>query len=122
MVGAVARRPVAVAPAIVARQEPIERRQRVVVGAGAELEDPTPAVACGTNTESSPSPPPACSATNRRQAPVRSVNPRSTRPDLELAGLQWQSRAAIALRSLREDRCRSASRSRPRPPIAGADS
>ena len=39
MVGAVAGRAVAVAPAVVARQEPVERVEEVGVGAGPDLDD-----------------------------------------------------------------------------------
>ena len=42
MVGAVAGRAVAVPPAVVARQEPVEGLERVVVGARAELQDHEP--------------------------------------------------------------------------------
>ncbi len=82
----------------------------------------TPAVACGTNTDSSPSPSAACSATNRRHAPLRSAKPRSD------PVRTWSFTECMAERSGRvRDRLygkieRSASRSRPSPPLAGADS
>jgi hypothetical protein len=110
MVGAMARRAVAVTPAVVPGKEPIERVHRVIVRAGAELHDHEPGG--GVRHE-------------HRQQPVATVGvlgdeppaggrqvgePALTaRPDLELDGVYGKM-------------LRSASRMRPKPPIAGADS
>lgn len=110
MIGAVTRRPMTVDPTIVPRQQPIEGGQGVVIGAGAELQD------CQTGRrvwhedgqEAVPSPaplgdePPA----GRRQVGEAPLGPG---PDLEPDALYGKM-------------LRRASRSRPIPPIAGADS
>jgi len=110
MVGAVARRAMAVLPAIVAWQEPVERVEGILVGTGPELhdhearrgvrhEDREQAVAAGGMFRDEP--PARCG-----QVGEASVGTRSDREPERLYGKML----------------RRASRRRPSPPIAGADS
>jgi hypothetical protein len=112
VVGAVTGRPVPVAPAFVARQEPIERLERVVVGAGTELQDHD----AGGRVRH-----------EHGEQPVSSPTPLGEEPP---AGVREVGEAAIGSGPDRQPdglhrygkMLRSASRIRPRPPIAGADS
>ena len=111
VIRAVAGRAVAVAvQPVLARQQSIERGEQVVVGAGADLdddeargrvrdEDRQEAVAAGGRV-----------AANAAQSPVRSTRPRP-----------WPVRT-VELARVYGKMLRIASRSRPRPPPAGADS
>lgn len=110
MIRAVARRPVTMAPAVVTRQEPIERIERVVVGTGAQLEDDE--------------------ARRRmrhehREEPVAGPRPFGDEPP---AGSGEVGESALVARPDREPgrlygkMLRRASRIRPRPPMTGADS
>ena len=110
VVGAVPRRPVPVAvPAILARQQPVERVEQVVVRAGPDLQDDD--ARRGVRHE-------------HRQEPV-------LRPDIveeSGAGRGQVGQTASTSRADGQDSglygkmLRRASRMRPRPPIAGADS
>lgn len=111
MIGAVARRPVAVAvQPVVAWQEPVEGRQEVVVRAGPDLDDDEPGRRVRDEEREQ-----AVAAIGRvgdeRRAFPGQVGqaPTGAGPDGDLAGVYGKM-------------LRIASRRRPRPPIAGADS
>ena len=110
MVGAMAGRAMTMPPAVVTWQEPVERGQRVVIRAGAELEDDQAGrrVRDVHRQQSVPSPGMLGDepAARIRQVGEPALGPG---PDLEPQRLYGKM-------------LRSASRNRPRPPLAGADS
>ena len=110
MVGAMAARAMAMAPAVVAWEEPVEGGQRVVIGAGAELEDHQAGRRVRHEHREQPIPSPGVLG-NEPPAGHAEVGepPLGSRPDLESQRLYGKIE-------------RSASRNRPRPPLAGADS
>jgi hypothetical protein len=111
MIGTVARRsvPVAIEP-LLARQESIESRQQVVIGACPDLDDHQPGRRVGHED---------------RQEPVAAIRGRGREPGT-VAGQVDQSPAAAGpdrqLAGLYGKMLRMASRRRPIPPPAGADS
>ena len=110
MVRAMAGRPVSVAvDAVLARQQPVERIEQVVVRAGPDLDDDEPGRRVGHEDRQEA----VLGADVREEGgagrgQVRQAACRS-RADRELAGVYGKM-------------LRRASRMRPRPPIAGADS
>jgi hypothetical protein len=111
VVGAVARRPVAVAvEPLVARQQPVECRQQVVVRAGADLDDDQPGRGVGYEDRQQPVPAVRRLGDEGGALPGQVEQPATApRPDRQLARLYGKM-------------LRMASRSRPSPPPAGADS
>jgi hypothetical protein len=110
MVGAVARRAVAVTPAVVSWQEPVERGHRVVVRTGTQFHDREPGR--GMRHE-------------HRQQPVATVGVLSDEPPAsarEVGEPTLPARPDRQLDAVYGKMLRSASRIRPKPPIAGADS
>jgi len=115
VVRAVTGRPMAMAPSIVARQQPVQRIDGIGIRPGAELDDDDPGGRVGHEDGQQ-------AVTARRllrdepPAGVGQVGEPPLRPGLnrKLDGLQWSAAYGKMLRS--------ASRSRPSPPLAGADS
>ena len=110
MIGAVTRRAMAVpVQAVLARQQSVQGVEQVVVGPAPISTMTSPAVAWGTKIESRPSAAPM--SREERGAGRGQVGQATRRPgaDRELARVYGKM-------------LRSASRIRPRPPIAGADS
>lgn len=110
MIGAVARRPMAVpVQTLLARQQPIERVQQVVVRARPDLDDDE--AGGGVGYEDREQAVTRADVRQERRAGRGQVGQatRRTRPDRELAGVYGKM-------------LRRASRILPRPPIAGADS
>ena len=110
MIGAVAGRPVPMpVQTILAWQQSIERVQHVVIGAGPDLDHDQPGRRM--RHEDRKKAVLRVDVADERAAGRGQVGqpPRRARPDRELAGLYGKM-------------LRSASRMRPRPPIAGADS
>jgi hypothetical protein len=111
MVGAVARRPVAVAvEPLLPRQQPIERGDQVLVRAGADLDDDKASRRVGHEHGQEPVPAIRCLGREPGALAGQVDQPAARpRPDRELAGPYGKM-------------FRRASRSRPSPPAAGADS
>jgi hypothetical protein len=110
VVGAMARRTVAVAiPAVLAREHSIERVEQVVVGSGPDLDDDQ--AGGGVRDEDRQQPVVGVDVGHERGTGRGQVGDAAgaARPDRELPGLYGKM-------------LRSASRRRPRLPIAGADS
>ena len=100
--------PVPVAP-VVARQQPVERIHEVVVGSGADLDDDDAGRRVGHEDGQQPIPSPDVGDERRAGGGQVRQAARRAGPDRELPGVYGKM-------------LRRASRMRPRPPIAGADS